>query len=110
MEPNVDDIRIARRQLVSLLEAGIPTDRIWPVVNRFHKRHSLLGLREVEKALGFSRIECLREDAKSARSGINYGKVLGDIAPRSALRRDIRRLAESIDARRSASTHLAKVG
>ncbi len=93
-QPLVKDIRVARGLLTALTDRGVPSERIKPIMNRYRKRHEMIGLEEVKKALGGVTPECLSNDYASVSRGINYGKLLSSTAPRSALRRDVVQLAE----------------
>ncbi len=92
-QPVVKDIRITRGLLNALADRGVPTERLKPIMNRYRKRHEMIGLEEVKKALGGVMPQCLSNDYASASRGINYGKLLSSTAPRSALRRDMVQLA-----------------
>lgn len=92
-QPVVKDIRVTRGLLTALVEKGIPQERIKPIMNRYRKRHEMIGIEEATKALGGVVPECLSNDYASASRGINYGKLLSSTAPRSALRRDMVQLA-----------------
>ena len=62
-------------------------------MNRYRKRHEMIGIEEATKALGGVTPECISNDYASASRGINYGKLLSSTAPRSAIRRDMIQLA-----------------
>lgn len=95
-EMNVEDLRVARIMLAALLRRGIGPDRILPVANRHPARKSQIRLDEARKALGVDTIRCLSNDYVSVARSINYGRTLTQIAPRSAIRRDIRELAVAL--------------
>ncbi|MCZ6666567.1 MAG: hypothetical protein O7B81_14795 [Gammaproteobacteria bacterium] len=93
---SVKDIRIAREMLAALSERGAHSDAIVLVANRFHKRHSQITIKEARSALGDRAIESVCNDYQSASRCINYGQLISKAAPRSSLRRDLRRLATKV--------------
>ena len=102
LQPQVKDVRICRRIVNSLVrEYDIPMDQIALVMNRYRQRKgALLGLTEAKEAIGDIVIECVNNDYDSAVSAIDYGQPLSAIAPKSPLRKDLKRLAEQILAAR----------
>lgn len=96
LQLNVKDIRSARHLLSTLAERGVPADRIVPLVNRYQKRRSMITLKEAQLALGGVRFEYVSNDYRNVMRGINFGQPLAQVAPRSALRRDLRQLAAGI--------------
>lgn len=96
LQLNVKDIRSARHLLSALAEHGGPADRIVPLVNRYQKRRSMITLKEAQDALGGVRFECVSNDYRNVMRGINFGQPLAQVAPRSALRRDLRKLAAGV--------------
>lgn len=91
----VKDIRAAKAIQDSLLRAGVEPNRVLAIANRFRKRHSIVNLDDAGAVLQ-CRIERLQNDYKAASAALNFGQSLADAAPRSILRREIVRLAETI--------------
>lgn len=91
----VKDLRVARAMLHSLIELGIPHNRIVPVANRL-SRKCLVSPDEANKALEGFAVAYVRNDFKSAIRGFDYGQTLSTIAPKSNLRRDIQQLAAQV--------------
>jgi pilus assembly protein CpaE len=93
---SVKDIRIARTMRAGLLERGVSPDRIVLLANRYRKRHSMIDAKEVQTALGGVGFERIRDDFRSAIRSLNYGRPLSQVAPRSTMRRDLRRFATNL--------------
>jgi pilus assembly protein CpaE len=85
---NVKEVQATRRILLALPSQA----RVFPLANRHRKRKSMVSLKEAETALGGVTLEHVGNDFRAAIRGLNYGKPLSDAAPRSVLRRDLRRL------------------
>ena len=98
LQPTVKDIRVAKAMITALIERGIPRNRIRPILNRSRTRRQMISFDEAQKALGGVSLERLRNDYSNAIRGSNYGRLLSQAAPRSALRRDVAHLAERISA------------
>ena len=104
LEANVIDVRSARSQLEALAANGVDTKTVFPVVNRFRRGKQLLALDKVNKALQTDRVVQLTNDFKSVSLSMSYGKTLSEAAPRSAVRKELRKLARAIaDARENES-------
>lgn len=95
LQLTVKDVRVAREMLTQLAARGVSTDRILPVANRYWKRSHMLTLDEAQRALGVPPI-VISNDFKSAINAINFGQLLAQAARRSALREDLRKLAQKI--------------
>lgn len=93
LQPVVKDIRVTREIINALVERGVAVERIRPILNRYRKRRELITIEEAQKALGGITPECLSNDYDTAIQGNNYGKLLSNAAPRSALRKDVVHLA-----------------
>jgi len=91
----VKDIRIAELIRSGLLENGVESSRIVMVANRFRKRHSMVGVEDAVAVIG-DRIWRVPNDYKPAMLALNFGQLLAEAAPRSALRRDIAQLAAKL--------------
>ena len=96
LQMTVKDIHYARELRSALNRAGVPPSQIMLVVNRYLKRNPMISFKDCRKALGEENLEIVRNDFRSAVRGINYGKPLAEAAPMSALRKDVRRLAEKL--------------
>ena len=92
----VRDVSFARSRISFLNDRGIAGDRILPVANRVRKRGPLLRLRESKRAIGLKSFSSIRNDWPRAVMSINQSQPLANVAGRSRLRRDFRRLAEQI--------------
>lgn len=104
LEANVIDVRSARSQLEALAANGVDTKTVFPVVNRFRRGKRLLALDKVNKALKTDRVVQLTNDFKSVSLSMSYGKTLSETVPRSAVRKELRKLARAIaDARENES-------
>lgn len=97
MQASVKDIRVGKARIAALLEAGMPPDRIRPILNRHRKRRQMISLEEAQQALGAVRLRTLSNDYPSVIKSINHGKPLAAVAPRSILRREIYALAQEVD-------------
>lgn len=97
LELAVIDIRTARAMLNALTDLRVPHDKIHFIANRFRKRNPMLSLEDAQKALERSTIHTVSNDFESAIKSINYGQTLADVAPRSAMRKDIRDLVAVIE-------------
>lgn len=92
----VVDVRTARAMLDALVERQVPREKVVAVANRFHRRHAMLRLDDARAALGSMDVVTLRNDFDSAQRSINLGKPLSKVAPRSALRKDVRALVDAL--------------
>jgi pilus assembly protein CpaE len=90
---SVKDIRFARSLRGALLERGASGEAIMLLANRYRKRHSMISVEDAEKALGGVGFCRIKDDFRSAIRGLNYGQPLSQAAPRSSLRREVRRMA-----------------
>ena len=71
------------------------------MANRFKKKNLLVRLEDGKKVLGLDSLQHVRSEWRNAMNWINRGQPLAEVAPRSGLRRDFRRLAAQIDAYRT---------
>ena len=94
---NVKDLRIARSMLDSLDERGISRQHITGLANRFAKRPAI-SVDDAGKVLNGIEIKTIRNDYASALEGLNFGKTLSQVAPRSPLRKDLQDLATALTA------------
>lgn len=107
MQLNVKDVRYMQSLIGGLKDRGVHADRILPVVNRYHKRHSMVTLDEAKAAIGRIPLVQVRNDYKSAVRGMNYGRPLEQAAPHSRLRRDVRALAARLSSVYASRTTVA---
>ena len=98
-QASVKDVRIAKSIITSLSNRGVPTDKIYPVLNRYKKRGEMVTIDEAQNALGGLKVISMANDYRSAVKGINFGKPLSKSAPRSALRKDLRGVVQRITAK-----------
>jgi pilus assembly protein CpaE len=103
LQPVVKDVRFARAILSALTRSGIEHKKIIPLVNRFKRRSTLIRLEECKEALGLDSCHRIRSDWRNAMNSINHGQPLAQVAPRSGLRRDFRKLAARIYANESSN-------
>ena len=92
----VKDVKNARSLISTLIEAGVETEKIKPLANRFTKRGWLVPLDNSKKTLGLDGVERVRSDFRKTIQSINRGQPLARIAKRSGLRRDFQRIAGKI--------------
>ncbi|MEX2219253.1 MAG: AAA family ATPase [Phycisphaerales bacterium] len=106
---SVVGIRAAKNLMNALIESGVPGDQIMPIASRHRRRRVMIGLDEAARALGRAQLPYLTNDFKSALASVNLGQPLAVAARRSALRRDIERLAQHIHTSHTGGGHLAPV-
>ena len=92
----VKDLRFTRSLAASLSENGIPSDKIIPLANRVSQRGPLVRLEDSQKAVGLDSFARIRSDWRSAMKSVNRGRPLAEVAHRSGLRKDLRKLATRI--------------
>jgi pilus assembly protein CpaE len=92
----VRDVAYASSLVSFLAERGIPRERIVPLANRTRRRGPLLKLEDSRRAIGASALYPVRSNWAKAMKSVNRGLPLADVARRSGLRRDYRRLAAQI--------------
>ena len=92
----VRDVSFARSRISFLSDHGIASDRILPVANRVGRRGPLLRVKESKRAIGVTSLCWIRNDWTKAVKSLNQGRPLAEMAGRSRLRRDFRRLAGQI--------------
>ncbi len=91
----VKDVKFAR-SLISSIHSCVPSRKIIPLVNRFKKRGSLIGLEDGKRILGLNCLYHVRSDWRRIANCINCGKPLAEVAPRSGLRKDFQKLTANI--------------
>jgi pilus assembly protein CpaE len=96
LQLTVRDVTCAGSLVSFLTSQGVARERILPLANRVGRRGPLLKLDDSRRAIGTGTLHPIRSDwARAVRSG-NHGRPLCDVACRSRLRRDFRRLAAQI--------------
>jgi pilus assembly protein CpaE len=92
---NVKDIHTIRMLQEAMLGAGVPADRFIFLASRYQKRSSIT-LQEAQKSLGGVRMVAASNDYRNVIQAINFGQPLSMAAPSSALRQEIRQLAQNV--------------
>jgi len=95
LQPLVKDIRTAKLLCAGLLAQDVPESKIRVALNRYHRRQPV-PLVEITTALRGFTVTTLSNDFASVSGGLNYGKPLSAYSKRSALRKDILTLIESL--------------
>lgn len=103
LQMTIKDMNQTRNILSALARNSNSDGRVTPVLNRFRKSRNMLGLKDARKVLGDHSLVCLSNDFKNAIRAVNYGEPLAKIAPRSALRKELVKLAGELC--RQSSTH-----
>ncbi len=93
MQSNVKDIHFGKQIRSILIEKGAPAERIIPTVSRFSRKTSSVGLAELKRAIGADKIAMIGNDFAHAIQSIDMGEPLAATGARSALRKDIQKLA-----------------
>jgi pilus assembly protein CpaE len=104
-ELNVEQMRRARQLAYALTAQNEIRSTIIPVVNRYRSRRACATVDEARKALNTPSVSMINNDYRAVTAGVNQGRPLAFAASRSALRKDIRALAESIHARTAQRPH-----
>ncbi len=94
----VKDVHFTRAIVSSLTKSGIASERILPLANRVKKRGPLVRLEDSKKAVGLTSCHAIRNDWRKAMKSVNSGHPLSQVAPRSGLRSDYRKLAAKVAA------------
>jgi Flp pilus assembly CpaE family ATPase len=97
-ELGVIDIRSTRAILTALTDRRVTPSSVLPVANRYRKRSPMLSLEDARDALGGIAIGRVSNDFSSVIRSINYGQPVAKVAPRSALRNDIREIVTLVEA------------
>ena len=84
------------RIVEALIDRQVDPSRLLAVANRCRKRTPTLRLEDAREALGDIEVFPVSNDFAGAVKAMNLGRPLADVAPRSALRQDLRRLAERL--------------
>ncbi|XKF15443.1 AAA family ATPase [Halomonas sp. BLK-85] len=108
MQQSVAHLHDAKRlRDIMVHELMIPASRISIVVNRFDKK-SDIGLGAISDALPGLTLRTLPNDFKRASQSINVGSPLRDLAPKAPLTRQLKLLAQALEAPLEASSPGAK--
>ncbi|MHC4682491.1 MAG: AAA family ATPase, partial [Planctomycetota bacterium] len=94
----VKDVHSARLMVSTLVKSGIAGEKIMPVANRVRKRGPLVRLEDSKKAVGLSSCYPIRSDWRKAMKCVNNSQPLAQVAGRSGLRADFRKLAAKVQA------------
>ncbi len=92
MQLSVKDLQIARGLRQGLYEHGVAPERVITLVNRYRRRYSEIGLDQAQRALQGNHIELVGNDYRAVSRSINFGRPLAEVAPRSSVRKDLRKL------------------
>lgn len=96
MQPAVRDVHVAQDLLGALHELGLAREQILIVLNRFHRRHAPIGLRDVEAITGGYPMVCLTNDYPLATHAILKGIPLTRLGGHAPLKRELESLAERL--------------
>ena len=92
LQLTVKDLHSARRLITAIERRGTRCDRVRALISRHGRRHQMIGTNEATRVLGKIPLVYVRNDYRSAIRGLNYGKPLAEVAPRSSLRSDLQKL------------------
>ena len=92
----VKDVKCARSLISFLCERGIPPGRIIPLANRVKRQGPQIRLEDSKQAVGLDTCYAIRSDWRNAMKSLNSGQPLAQVARRSGLRRDFKKLASKI--------------
>lgn len=93
LQLSIKDLRVARLIMQDLLDQGISSGNLVPVVSRYRRRAMMIEPDEAQRALGRDGLELLSNDFPGTSQAINFGQPLAKSAPRSLLRREIQTLS-----------------
>ncbi len=96
LQLTIRDVAYAGAAVSFLVEQGIPRERILPLANCVRRRGPLVRLEDSQRAIGIHALHPIRNDWAKVMKSINRGRPLADVARRSGLRRDYRRLADRV--------------
>ena len=97
-QPTVKDVKFTRSLVMALADFRVGAEKITLLANRFKRRNSAISLADSRKVLGVNSLHRIRSDWNKAMNCVNRGRLLAEVAPRSGLRRDFRKLAAKISA------------
>lgn len=96
LQLTIKDVNFARSIVKFLTKSEIAGDKIIPLANRFKKRGPLVRLEDSKKAVGLNFCQAIRNDWRKAMKSVNHGQPLSEVARRSALRSDFKKLAAKV--------------
>jgi pilus assembly protein CpaE len=96
LQLTIRDVAYAGATVSFLAEQGVPRERILPLANRVRRRGPLVRLEDSRRVIGIHALHPIRSDWAKVMKSINRSRPLADVASRSRLRRDYRRLAERV--------------
>lgn len=95
LQLSVPSIRNAQRLYKSLIQYGMPADKILPVVNRVTRSCSI-SPKDVEEHLGTSIFAVIPNDFKTVQAALDFGKSLMKESPDSPVRKAIAGIARRL--------------
>ncbi|MCE5325962.1 MAG: hypothetical protein LLG01_06060 [Planctomycetaceae bacterium] len=96
MQMRVKDVRMAHDLRAALLGRGVDPARIVPVVNRHRTKGASVKMDEVRRVMETDEVVMLANDFRRAARSFDLGEPLAKAAPLSPLRKDLRRLMETL--------------
>lgn len=96
---NIETVRLIRD---GLAQQGISREKIHLVLTR-NRWHNPLSLNEAKKVLKVDKITQIKERYKHSIRSMNFGNLLAKSAPRSGLRKSIKRLADKVESKREST-------
>jgi pilus assembly protein CpaE len=92
----VKDVNFARSMVLSLTKSGISGEKIMSLANRVKKRGPLVRLEDSRKAVGAKSFLAIRSDWRRAMKSVNSARPLAQVAHKSGLHSDFRKLAAKV--------------
>jgi pilus assembly protein CpaE len=92
----VKDVNFARSMVLSLTKSGISGEKIMSLANRVKKRGPLVRLEDGRKAVGAKSFQAIRSDWRRAMKSVNSARPLAQVAHKSGLHSDFRKLAAKV--------------
>jgi pilus assembly protein CpaE len=93
---DIPSLRLARRFMNTLLDHGVPVEKLRIVANRYGQSRQL-AWREAEKALGLPVLVWVPDDPASLNLALNHGQPLLQAARRAQITRRIGELANHVN-------------
>ncbi|MFC1761630.1 AAA family ATPase [Planctomycetota bacterium] len=90
----VPGINFAGALVKDLIKQGLLPERILPLANRVHRTN--VPLDDAYRAIALDTLMAVRSDWGRASKSVNHGQPLADTAPRSKLRRDLKKCCAQI--------------
>ena len=95
LQLSVPSIRNATRVYKSLIQYGMPAEKILIVANRF-TRNSPLSPRDVEEHIGAGVFAVIPNDYKTVQGALDFGRPLLNESPDSPVRKAIAQMARRL--------------